>query len=33
MYNTNVQNMLDNLKTQLIQFTDLQKIVKQVANS
>ena len=28
-----VQIMLDNLRTQLIQFTDQQKIVKQVANS
>ena len=26
-----VQNMLDNLRTQLIQFTDLQKVAKQVA--
>ena len=28
-----VQNMLDNLGTQLTQFTDQQKIAKQVANS
>ena len=28
-----VQNMLDTLGTQLIQFTDQQKITKQVANS
>ena len=27
------QNMLDNLKTQLIQFTDQQKVARQVANS
>ena len=28
-----VQNMLNNLTTQLIQFTDQQKMTKQVANS
>ena len=28
-----VQNMLDNLRTQLIQFTGKQKVAKQVANS
>ena len=28
-----VQNMWDNLRTQLIQFTDQPKIAKQVANS
>ena len=27
-----VQNILDNLRTQLIQFTDQQKVAKQVAN-
>ena len=27
-----VQNMLDNLRTQLIQFTDQQKVAKQVAS-
>ena len=27
------QNMLDNLRTQVIQFTDQQKVAKQVANS
>ena len=27
-----VQNMLDNLRTQIIQFTDQQKVAKQVAN-
>ena len=28
-----VRNMLDNLRTQLIQFTDQQKVAKQVVNS
>ena len=28
-----IQDMLDNLRTQLIQFTDQQKIAKKVANS
>ena len=28
-----VQNMLDDLRTQLIQFTDQQKVAKKVANS
>ena len=28
-----VQNMLDNLRNQLIQFTDQQKVAEQVANS
>ena len=28
-----VQNMLDNLRTQLMQYTDQQKVAKQVVNS
>ena len=28
-----VRNMLDNLRNQLIQFTDQQKVAKQVVNS